>query len=248
MNATDDDVDYSYNRQMRGEVVGLKKMSGANQGEPDSVVLQLKTQDGQTREVKLGDVGYARSLATKFKTGDQVAIGGREVQRNGKTMVKAEEIRAQGSVYDIPEYEYNRTIRGELTGIKRVKTSNGDVEAVIANVQDSRGNTRSIILGSMQDLGNEVKNLKPNSEVTVTGYKREVGGESTFVVQDVMIRDRAQQDSGQAGQPQHAEPAEPLGRSEQPVTGRDSKDPRTPPHTAGFFFAPIGSVISRGAK
>jgi hypothetical protein len=193
----DRDVDYTWNQTVRGEVAGVKRIRGAAYGEPDRLVLRVRTEDGETREVTLGDVGYASDYMQGLENGDRIAIGGRVVEMDGRQIFKANEVRTPDSNFGIPEYEYQRTIRGELKGVRRVKTRAGDVEAVVAKIRDPRGETREVLLGQVDDLRGIGKSIRPDARVRIDGYERIVDGESTFVVTNVRILERPQQQGDQ---------------------------------------------------
>lgn len=85
----------------------------------------------------------------------------------------------------IPDYEYERRIEGRLTGLRRVRLQDGDVEALVARVQPYDGRTMNVVIGSLEDLRQQGQSLRPGDRIRVDGYKREVDGQSTFVVQNV---------------------------------------------------------------
>lgn len=85
----------------------------------------------------------------------------------------------------IPDYEYERRIEGRLIGLRRVRLQDGDVEALVARVQPYDGRTMNVVIGSLEDLRQQGQSLRPGDRIRVDGYKREVDGQSTFVVQNV---------------------------------------------------------------
>ncbi|REK12677.1 MAG: hypothetical protein DWQ37_11375 [Planctomycetota bacterium] len=157
--------------------------------------LTLRTDDGEQRTLHLGDVGYVERYLPEIKKGDRIVIGGQNVQVNGRRMFKGKEIRTPDGSYMIPDYEYNRRIEGRLTGLKKVRLREGNVEAVVAKVKPWQGKTINVLLGPVEDLRAEGRSIRPGSRVRVEGYRREVDGESTFVVQDVKSLEQQQDDS-----------------------------------------------------
>ncbi len=189
-----DDVDYEADVQAKGQIESLKRIQGA-EGAPRSVRLTLRTDDGEQRTLHLGDVGYVERYLPEIKKGDRIVIGGQNVQVNGRRMFKGKEIRTPDGSYMIPDYEYNRRIEGRLTGLKKVRLREGNVEAVVAKVKPWQGKTINVLLGPVEDLRAEGRSIRPGSRVRVEGYRREVDGESTFVVQDVKSLEQQQDDS-----------------------------------------------------
>lgn len=64
---------------MTGRVEGLHRIRGAASA-PRSVCLKLKTEDGESRTLHLGDVAYVNRYLPKLKKGDEVVIGGKMVK------------------------------------------------------------------------------------------------------------------------------------------------------------------------
>lgn len=187
----DDDVDYEFDQQVTGRVQGLQRLR-STEGMPRSVRLKLETDDGQTRTLHLGDLSYVTRYLPGLRKGDDIVVGGEYVQRNGKRVFQAKELRADDNAYLIPDYEYRRRINGELQGIRRVRTQNQDVEMVVAKVRTDDGETIDIRIGEGRDMGGLTRTMKRGDKVRVDGYRREVDGQSSFVVQDfkVLNRDR----------------------------------------------------------
>ncbi len=190
------DYNYEFDQQARGEVVALERIRGAY-GAPQSVRLRLRTDDGQTRTLHLGDLAYVEGALPRIKKGERIVIGGRYIDVDGRRTFKGEEIRSAAGSYRIPDYEYERRIEGRLVGIRNVRTRDGNVEAVIAKVQPWEGKTMNVLLGSAESLNQQGQSIKPGARVQVDGYRREVNGQSSFVVQDVKI---LQQPDGQQQQ------------------------------------------------
>jgi len=191
------DVDYTFDREVKGEVVSLRRLRGED-GAPQSVRLELRTEGGQTRTLHLGDLAWVDRYLPRIEKGERVIVGGRHVNINGRRMFKAEELRSPSGSYLIPDYEYQKRIEGELVGLRRVELRDGEVQALVARVEPYEGKTMDILLGSRDALGGEGQQIGSGSRVRVKGYAREVGGDSTFVVQDIRsIDDREQQDGPQ---------------------------------------------------
>lgn len=192
------DADYDYDQQVKGEVVGLQRLRGSN-GQPESVKLRLRTEDGQTRTLLLGDVAYVYRYLPRIKKGDRVIIGGSNVNVQGRKVFKAEEMAAASGSYKIPDYQYERRLEGRLTGLRKVQLERdgATVDAVVAKVEPWEGKTLDVLLGDADDLERNRDSLRPGTRVQADGYRRTVDGESTFVVQDVKILgsdERQQQD------------------------------------------------------
>ncbi|MFG0329759.1 MAG: hypothetical protein ACF8PN_07675 [Phycisphaerales bacterium] len=187
------DANYAWDRSLRGKVVGLKKIAGAADGQPDRIVLKLKTDNGQSRTVALGDLGYVTENMPKLRTGDEIVVGGRYVNVNGKRMLRADGMRSPNGDFDIPDYEWRRTIRGELVGMKQVRMRDGGTAALVAVIKDEQGDRANVLLGSTDDLERMGDAIRPGAQIHVNGYKRIMDNdESTFVVQDVRVLSHAQ--------------------------------------------------------
>lgn len=195
------DVDYQFDQQVTGEVLGLQRMRSED-GRPQSVRLRLRTDDGQVRTVHLGDVAYVNRYLPRLRQGDEVVIGGRQVEADGRTLFKAEEIRAGDRRYLVPEYLYQRRIEGRLVGLRKVRIRDGRPQAVVAKVRTDDGRTRDVLLGSEEDLERFGRDLRPGARAQLRGYRREVDGRSRFVVQDVKVLQQGQgQDRSQRRRP-----------------------------------------------
>jgi hypothetical protein len=182
---------------IRGNVTGLERIRGAY-GAPESVRLTLQTQDGRERTLHVGDLPFVRRALPRFQEGENVVIGGRTVNVDGRQMFKAEEIRSRDASYLIPEYAYNKRIQGTLEGVRRVATENGDVEGVVAKVRSRDGRTMNVLLGNAGDMAGQEHLLKKGTEVRVDGYERRTGGETAFVVQNVSVRGSGSQSGEQS--------------------------------------------------
>lgn len=185
-NGLNDEVDYTFDQELSGEVIGLKRIRGTY-GQPQSVALQIRTNEGQMRTIQLGDRAYADRYLPKFSMGDRVAIGGDRVNVNGKNMFRAKELRSGVASYRIPSYEYEQRIDGKIVGMRQVRMSDGQLGAVVARVSPDSGPEMNVLLGRSSDLQQDGKTIRPGTKITVEGYKREVDGNSTFVVQDVSM-------------------------------------------------------------
>lgn len=184
------DYDYQFDQQMTARVEGLQRIRGGN-GAPQSVRLKVKTEDGETKTLHLGDLAYVNRNLPKLAKGDEVVIGGEIVERNGQRYLKAKEMRSADNSYLIPEYEYSRRIEGELEGLRKVRMRNGDVELVVARVRTDDGKTMDVRLGEPEKMSGISRTMRPGSKVRVEGYRREVDSKSSFVVQDFKVVERA---------------------------------------------------------
>lgn len=181
------DFDYNLNQQFNGRVMGLRRVSGGV-GEPDSVVLNVRTQDGATRYIQLGDVSYSNRYLPRIQRGEQVVIGGHTVNQNGRNLFKANEIRTADRSYLVPKYEYRKRIEGKITGLRRVRLRGSNVEAIVADFLTRDGDRMSVLVGDVADLRGAERTIRPGTPVRVDGYSREVNGKSSFVVQNLSLR------------------------------------------------------------
>lgn len=218
------DVDYAFDRQFSGEVTGLKRVSGGV-GEPDTAILTVRTRDGATRTIQLGDLNYAASALPRVDRGERVVIGGRSVNRNGERLFKAEEIRTADRSYLVPEYEYRKRIEGRLDGMRRVNVRGTDVEAVVADLRTQDGESMSVLLGDLADLRGAERSIRPGTPVRVDGYSREVNGRSTFVVQDIKFqRNQNQQNAGNRARQQSQQRMQQQQRRQQEQRMQQQRD------------------------
>lgn len=185
-NRNPDDADYEFNQELSGEIIGLQRIRGTY-GQPQSVVLKLKTDDGTVQDIRLGDRAYADRFLPKFNKGDRVAIGGERTDVNGRNIFRAKELRSGVASYRIPAYEYEQKVEGKIVGLRQVKLNEGQVSAVVARVKPDNGATMDVLLGSKRDVNRQATTIRPGAEIQVDGYTREVDGERTFVVQNVSI-------------------------------------------------------------
>lgn len=184
-------------RQIEGEIVGIKKIR-AQRGRPEAVVMKVRTEDGQTRNLVLGDVQHVKSQLPAMRKNERVAIFGSEMQRDGRTYFKANRVRSAGGDYDIPQYAYDRKITGELVGVRSVRTGpQGNVKAVVGKVKTQDGRTVDVLLGSPQALQARGQRLQPGKQIQVRGFERNVAGNRMFAVQDVQVRDQQETYYGQ---------------------------------------------------
>jgi len=189
-----DDVDYEFDKQLTGSVEGLERMRGSD-GAPQSVRLKVKTQDGQTRTLHLGDLAYVNRYLPKIRKGDEVVIGGEMIERDGRKMFQAKEMRSEDESYLIPDYEYSRQIEGELKGLKKVRMRDGNVEMVVARVRTDDGKTMDVRLGEPSELSGISRTMRRGAKVRAEGYRREVNDKSSFVVQDFKVVEEAENGS-----------------------------------------------------
>ena len=185
--------DYQFGKNLRGRVVGLESVR-SRQGRPQSVRLKIRTDDGQTRTIHLGDVAFVRENLQRLRQGETVEIRGDNVRVNGRQLFQAKQIASRGGQFDMPRYEFNRTIQGELIGIRRVATRNGDVESVVARVRTNDGRTMDVLLGSPQQLRRQGTVIRRGSRVDVDGYVRESDGRRTFFVQSAQVSQPSRRD------------------------------------------------------
>lgn len=199
------DYGYEWGAQATGQVVALKRVRSEN-GSPESVKLKLKTGEGETRTVTLGDLGYVRENLPKLEKGEQVKIYGDHVQVDGKKLFRAQEIRTREDAYEIPEYMYNQQVRARVTALQKVRTQAGDVAAVVANVRTRDGKRMKLLLGSPEELQGREKTIEPGAILRVDGYVRSTGDEDRFMVQDVdvMLTADAAQTNRRQGQRQQS--------------------------------------------
>ena len=183
---TRDEVDYTFDQELSGEVLGFKRITGTY-GQPQSVAVRLRTDDGQIRELQLGDRAYADRFLPQFSKGDRVAIGGERVTVDGENMFRAKELRSGAASYRIPYYEYEQRIEGKIVGLRQARMNNGELGAVIARVQPEEGQIMDVLLGTEESMRQQATSIRPGSQIQVDGYSREVDGSRTFVVQEVKV-------------------------------------------------------------
>ena len=189
-NANNRDVDYEFGQQLTGRVEGLQRMR-ASKGAPQSVRLKVKTEDGQSRTLHLGDLAYVSRYFPKLKKGDEVVIGGEMIDREGRKVFQAREMRAEDESYLIPRYEYRQRIEGELQGLKKVRMRDGNVEMVVATVRTDDGKKMDVRLGEPDEMASISRTMSRGAKVRAEGYRREVNGKSSFVVQDFKVVESA---------------------------------------------------------
>lgn len=197
--AIGEDIDYEFDQQLTGRVESLQQMRGSY-GAPRSVRLKLKTEDGETRTLHLGDLTYVNRYLPTLRQGDEIVIGGQTVERDGKQVFKAKEIRSQDEQYLIPDYDYEQRIEGELQGLRKVRVQDGDVELVVARVRTEDGRTMDVRLGEAEEMDGISRSMRRGAKVRVDGYRREVNGESSFVVQDFKVLQEAKRRGQRQGE------------------------------------------------
>lgn len=185
-----EDVDYEFGEQLTGRVEGLQRMRGSEDA-PQSVRLKVKTEDGQTRTLHLGDLAYVKRYLPRLQKGDEVVIGGEMIERDGREFFQAKEMRSEDESYLIPDYEYSRQVNGELQGLKKVRMRDGNVELVLARVRTEDGETMDVRLGEPSELSGISRTMRRGAKVRAEGYRREVDGKSSFVVQDFKVVEQA---------------------------------------------------------
>jgi len=190
------DVDYEFDQMATGTVVGLERFRPEN-GNPETVRLKFKTQDGQMKTIALGDLAYVNRRLPTIRKGDKVVVGGSVVNRNGRKLFKAEKLRTGENEYLVPEYAYRRRIEGDVVGLKRVAASEGNASRMIARVRTGDDKVMNVMLGTPKDMNEIRRNLKPGTKARVEGYRREVDGESTFVVQNIKVMNQPSNQSSQ---------------------------------------------------
>ena len=208
---------YTLDQQLTGRVIGLESLR-AQSGRPEVVRLRVRTDDGRTRTLLLGDASYVREKLQRLDRNEPVTIRGSRVRVNGRTMFKARQIASREGRFDMPSYEYDRVVQGTLVGIRRIAVANGDAQALVARVRTPDGRTMDVLLGSENALRRQRTVIRPGSTVNVRGYLREADGRRTFLVQSAeVVQD------GRNG----ARPVQPNqgGSRRDRQTGRDGQSP-----------------------
>ncbi|MFO7655427.1 MAG: hypothetical protein R6X25_16625 [Candidatus Krumholzibacteriia bacterium] len=177
-------------KQLQGEIVGIEKVQ-SRRGRPESVVMKVRTRDGQTRKLVLGDVQHVRSEMPALRKNERVTILGNEVERDGQTYFKANRVRSAAGDYDLPQYSFDRRISGELVDVRSVRTGpRGDLRAVVGTLRTDEGRTVDVLLGSPRDLQARGTRVRPGNRVLVTGYERNIAGDRMFNAQELQVLDQ----------------------------------------------------------
>ncbi|MCB9867531.1 MAG: hypothetical protein H6816_12980 [Phycisphaerales bacterium] len=180
---------YDFDRQFNGRVVGLRRIK-TRDGKVDSVQLRVRTDDGRTRTVQLGDYGYVRENLPSLRPGEHIRIAGRNLERDGRNYFQAEQIRSASGSFDIPNYRYDRVMSGRLAGVKAVRTRDGEVEGMVAQVKGDNGKTFNVVIGSPASVhGN--RRITTGDRIHVNGFSRTLNGNTTFFANSVDVRSRS---------------------------------------------------------
>ena len=180
---------------MRGRVIGMRSFAPAYGG-PATVRLAIRTPDGSVRTVNLGDVGYVGRSMPRIRKDETITVAGERVTQNGRTFFHARDIQSRQGRYSVPDYRYNQTLEGQLTGLRRTQVQNGLPDALVAEMQTRDGRKVNVLIGSSSDLRGRGVSIQPGDQVRVKGYRRSVRGGTSFVVQDVTIAGQSVRPSG----------------------------------------------------
>lgn len=87
-------------KSYRGEVIGTSSFRPGESAR-EGMVLKIRTEDGQTRQVHVGPQDYLQSQNVQFNRGTQVTVMGAETQVQGEPVILATSIQSDGRTIEL---------------------------------------------------------------------------------------------------------------------------------------------------
>lgn len=172
-------------QRLSGEITDLFTLDLAGMREPH-LCAKIETESGRIAKVDLGPKSKLEAIS--LQEGDNVKVVGTRGTINGRQMVMAQQISADGETHriDRPRDGDLRRLTGEVISSQTVTIK--DREHLRAKLRLDNGQTTTVYLGPKEELTG--LNLTEGEEISVLGKRGRIGGAQAVLAQQVRAEGR----------------------------------------------------------
>jgi antitoxin component of MazEF toxin-antitoxin module len=177
--------------RVRGEIQKLRTMNLDGQ---QALVATLQTDQGDSQRVCLKPKDQVSQL--DLQQGDRITAEGRRDRVNDRRVVMARSVTIDGQTVNLRSEQGSqfgrkqgsRSIRGEIVSKRTTTLDDRDGRFVLARVHTDEGETKTVNLGSEQEL--KQLGLQSGDRITVQGHRAKPRDEADFVARQISAGDQ----------------------------------------------------------
>ncbi len=175
--------------RVQGRITNLRSLELAGK-EGTHLLAKIRTQDGRIAKVDLGRERNLRNV--DLQQGDRVTVTGKIGQINGRALLMATRINAQGRTITAQRGESKKLQRaeGEILRTATVDIGSGrDARHVIALVDFQDGPQRTVILGKEKEIPTE--RLSENQQASFLIRQVQIDGQNALLAEEFKVGNRS---------------------------------------------------------